>query len=258
MDETTNNVANNATNPQSLFQRIALITGNETIEKFAQTKVIVFGVGGVGSWCAEALVRSGIGKIGIVDYDTVCASNVNRQVQATANTLGCIKVDVFKQRLLEINPACEVTAYEKMFSRENTAEFTIETADYVIDAIDSLPQKIDLIETSCAATKPKLFSSMGMAWKMDPTRIKTDSIWETHNCSLARLVRQGLRKRGFDGNFTVVYSDEQLQRPMNDNNDKKIKGSAITVTASAGMILASLVLLDIMGQTMSDKQVTNG
>jgi tRNA A37 threonylcarbamoyladenosine dehydratase len=258
MNETTNNIANNATNPQSLFQRIALITGKEAIEKFEQTKVIVFGVGGVGSWCAEALVRSGIGKICIVDYDTVCESNVNRQVQATASTLGRIKVDVMRQRLLEINPACEVTAYEKMFSRENTSEFGIETADYIIDAIDSLPQKLDLIETSCAAIKSKLFSSMGMAWKMDPTRIKTGSIWETHDCALARLVRQGLRKRGFDGDFTVVYSDEQIHLPENADIDKKIKGSAVTVTASAGMILASLVLLDIMGQAMSDKQVTNG
>jgi tRNA A37 threonylcarbamoyladenosine dehydratase len=258
MNKSTDNVANNAANPQLLFQRLALITGEEAIEKFAQTKVIVFGVGGVGSWCAEALIRSGIGKIGIVDYDTVCESNVNRQVQATVSTLGRIKVDVFKQRLLEINPNCEVTTYEKMFSRENAADFGIETADYVIDAIDSLPHKLDLIETSCAVATLKLFSSMGMAWRMDPTRIKTGSIWETHGCPLARLVRQGLRKRGFDGNFTVVYSDEPIQQPENADNDKKIKGSAVTVTASAGMILASLVLFDIMGQAMNDKQVTNG
>jgi tRNA A37 threonylcarbamoyladenosine dehydratase len=138
----------------------------------------------------------------------------------------------------------------------------------VIDAIDSLPNKLDLIEASYIAltskdeTKAKLFSSMGMAWKMDPTRIKIGSIWETHDCPLARLVRQGLRKRGFEGDFTVVYSDEQTQQADNiiseDSTDsKKVKGSAVTVTASAGMILASLVLRDIMGQ-MSDKQVTNG
>jgi tRNA A37 threonylcarbamoyladenosine dehydratase len=176
-------------------------------------------------------------------------------VQATTGTLGRIKVDVFKQRLLEINPNCEVTAWEKMFSQENATEFGIETADYVIDAIDSLPNKLDLIETSCAAESRnpgiKFFSSMGMAWKMDPMRIKTGSIWETNGCSLARLVRQGLRKRGFEGSFTVVYSDEQIQQPDKvacdeSTGSKKINGSAVTVTASAGMILASLVLRDIM------------
>jgi tRNA A37 threonylcarbamoyladenosine dehydratase len=250
-----NDAENNMANPQALFQRLALITGAEALEKFAQTKVMVFGIGGVGSWCAEALARSGIGKICIVDYDTVCASNINRQVQATTGTLGRIKVDVFRQRLLEINPNCEVTAWEKMFSRENAAEFGIETANYVIDAIDSLPHKLDLIEISSAPASinagVKLFSSMGMAWKMDPTRIKTGCIWETNGCPLARLVRQGLRKRGFDGSFTVVYSDEQIQRPDKVAYDeftggKKINGSAVTVTASAGMILASLVLRNCM------------
>jgi tRNA A37 threonylcarbamoyladenosine dehydratase len=242
-----NDTTNDPVNSQLLFQRLALITGAEALEKLARTKVMVFGIGGVGSWCAEALARSGIGKIDIVDYDSVCASNINRQVQATTSTLGRIKVDVLRQRLLEINLDCEITAWEKMFSRENASEFGIETADYVIDAIDSLPNKLDLIETSCAAATTKLFSSMGMAWKMDPMRIKTGDIWETHGCPLARLVRQGLRKQGFDGSFTVVYSDEQIQRPEKFDCGKEIKGSAVTVTASAGMILASLVLRDIMG-----------
>jgi tRNA A37 threonylcarbamoyladenosine dehydratase len=247
---------------QALFQRFALITGAEILEKLAQTSVLIFGVGGVGSWCAEALVRSGIGRIGIVDYDTVCASNVNRQVQATSCTLGCVKVDVLKKRLLEINPDCEVIAWEKLFSRECARDFGMEKVDYIIDAIDSLPHKLDLIETAYE-TGVTFFSSMGMAWKMDPTRITTGSIWETHDCHLARLVRQGLRKRGFSGSFTVVYSEEQIKRY--DKNvvpddytdevctsekppeDKKlINGSAVTVTASAGMILASLVLRNII------------
>jgi len=227
--------AESSVNP--LFQRLALLTGDAVLEKLARANVLVVGVGGVGSWCAEALVRSGIGRIGIVDFDTVCASNVNRQVQATSLTLGHVKVEALKQRLLEINPRCEVTAWKEVFSKENAAGFSIEHADYVIDAIDSLNHKLDLIETCSGTAGVKIFSSMGMAQKLDPTRIRTADIWETHGCPLARLVRQGLRKRGFGGRFTVVYSDERLV---------KNKGSAVTVTASAGMTLASLVLRDIM------------
>jgi len=228
-----------------LFQRLALLTGAEALKKLARTGVLVVGIGGVGSWCAEALVRSGVGKITIVDFDTVDVTNVNRQLQATSRTVGCVKVEVLQRRLLEINPRCEVTAWKKIFSRENAAEFGIEKMDYVIDAIDSLECKLDLIETVCAAstaTRVKLFSSMGMAKKMDPTRIRTADIWETEGCALARLVRQGLRKRGFTGNFTTVYSDERLKEI--DNN---VVGSAVTVTAAAGMALASLVLRDITG-----------
>jgi tRNA A37 threonylcarbamoyladenosine dehydratase/predicted adenine nucleotide alpha hydrolase (AANH) superfamily ATPase len=238
---------NDTVNP--LFQRLALLTGAETLEKLAHARVLVVGAGEVGSWCAEALVRSKKKKISIVDFDTVSASNVNRQAEATSQTLGRVKVEVLKRRLLEINPRCAVTAWEKVFSRDNAGEFGIEKTDYVIDAIDSLDNKLDLIEASCAAGV-KLFSSMGMARKMDPTRIKTAGIWETQGCPLARLVREGLRKRGFSGDFTAVYSDERLDQHDEIACDesphgKKINGSVVTVTASAGMVLASLVLRDI-------------
>ena len=262
-----------ATSPPSpkinpLFQRLALVTGAETLKRLEQTSVLVFGVGGVGSWCAEALVRSGVGKIGIVDSDAVCVTNINRQVQAASGTVGLSKVAVLKQRLLEINPRCEVSAWNTVFSRESAAEFGIETAAYVIDAIDSLTYKLDLIEISRAAGVT-LFSSMGMAQKLDPTQLKTADIWETSGCPLARLVRQGLRKRGFSGGFTVVYSGERLERREEIavacgsklclcnsggggvewcGGKKVINGSAVTVTASAGMILASLVLRSVMGQ----------
>ena len=188
------------------FQRLALITGAEALEKLQRARALVFGLGGVGSWCAEALARSGIGRIDIVDSDTVCVTNVNRQTQATSRTVGLSKSEALKQRLLEINPRCEVTAWNRVFCRESAAGFGIAGADYVIDAIDSLSHKLDLIEITRAAGVP-LFSSMGMAQKMDPTRIKTADIWETQGCPLARLVRQGLRKRGFSGGFIAVYSD---------------------------------------------------
>ncbi|MDR1899348.1 MAG: tRNA threonylcarbamoyladenosine dehydratase [Treponema sp.] len=252
------------------FQRLALLTGTETVEALARRRVIIFGVGGVGSWCAEALVRSGLGTLDLVDSDAVCVTNINRQVQAADNTVGLLKTDALRERLLAINPECNITALGKVFSRENAGGFNIGGADYVIDAIDSLTHKLDLIETACHAGVT-IFSSMGMAQKLDPTRIKTADIWNTSGCPLARLVRQGLRKRGFTGHFTAVYSGEQLPLrrelavscgsscclcPARNKDDseapvewcaskKVINGSAVTVTASAGMILASLVIRDL-------------
>jgi tRNA A37 threonylcarbamoyladenosine dehydratase len=252
----------------------------KAMDALAHARVIVFGLGGVGSWCAEALVRSGVGHLGIVDSDTVCVTNINRQVQATTATVGEFKTEVLKVRLLEINPRCDVAAFGRVFSRDTAAEFGIGEADYVIDAIDSLTHKLDLIEYTAQAGS-RLFSSMGMAQKLDPTRLKTADIWETQGCPLARLVRAGLRKRGFGGHFTVVYSSERLLLsgdvqpvcgsaqclcpgrkqgesgapggpadlscgPVEWCSSKKvINGSAVTVTAVAGMILASLVIRDI-------------
>jgi tRNA A37 threonylcarbamoyladenosine dehydratase len=252
------------------FQRLALLTGMDTTEALKRCRVVVFGLGGVGSWAAEALVRSGIGRLDIVDSDTVCITNINRQVQATGATVGLFKTDALGERLRGINPACAIRPLAKVFSREGAEEFDIPGADYIIDAIDSLTHKLDLIETACRAGVP-LFSSMGMAQKLDPTRLKTADIWETSGCPLARLVRQGLRKRGFSGHVTVVYSDERLPLrhvggavcgaaqclcPARNRDDpaapvewcgskKVINGSSVTVTAAAGMILASLVIRDL-------------
>jgi len=241
-----------------VFERLALLTGEEGLEKLAQTRVLIFGLGGVGSWAAEALARSGIGKIVIIDFDTVCASNINRQAQATTLTIGQPKAETLKNRLLEINPDCEIIPRNELFSRENADSFGIENADYVIDAIDSVNNKLDLIETVCKA-EVTLFSSMGMALKLDPSRIKTASIWDTHGCPLARLVRQGLRKRGFSSDFTAVYSEEHLPRAGQEPSQpateplppvsaprKQANGSVVTVTASAGFLLASLVLRDAL------------
>jgi tRNA A37 threonylcarbamoyladenosine dehydratase len=251
-----------------MFQRLSLLTGTGVLEALADTRVIVFGLGGVGSWCAEALVRSGIGRIDIVDSDRICVTNINRQTQATSRTVGLSKAETLGARLLEINPRCSVTPWERVFCRDHAGDFNIEGADYCVDAIDSLTHKLDLIEYAAAAGV-RLFSSMGMAQKLDPTRIKTACIWDTRGCPLARLVRQGLRKRGFTGDFTAVYSDERLplhgEIPVSCGSaaggpclcpagkagavewcsaKKVINGSAVTVTAAAGMVLASLVIRD--------------
>jgi len=248
-----------------IFERLILLTGKENLEKLNNTHALVFGAGGVGSWAAEALVRSGIGKLGIIDNDFICASNVNRQVEATSLTLGQPKASALKKRLLEINPECDITAWDELFCRENANNFCIEKSNYVIDAIDSLNHKLDLIEIVYNANVT-LFSSMGMALKTDPSRIKTASIWKTGNCPLARLVRQGLRKRGFSGDFTAVYSTETPQRATDDtiqsvNADekipyqgrKKVNGSIVTVTASAGLMLASLVINSVLNEEQAGK-----
>jgi len=241
-----------------IFERLSLLAGTEALEKLSRTRALVFGAGGVGSWTAEALVRSGIGKIGIIDNDTVCASNINRQIEATTLTIGHPKASALKKRLLEINPECEVTAWDELFCLEKAPIFGIRQADYVVDAIDSLNHKLDLIET-VLNSGVTLFSSMGMAIKTDPTLIKTGSIWKTDVCPLARMVRQGLRKRAFKGDFIVVYSDEQKtvnNEQSTENSEqftqdefsirKKANGSIVTVTAVAGLYLANLVIHDII------------
>ena len=259
------------------FQRLSLLIGDEAVKALSETKVHVFGLGGVGSYCAEALVRSGIGNITLIDFDIVDVTNINRQVEAVVNTVGQKKTESLAARLKEINPDCKITVIARFFSSpENGTEpvdsvcasevppattetFGITETDYVIDAIDTMNSKLDLIET-VFKSGVTLYSSMGMARKLDPTMLKTCGIWETQGCPLARNVREGLRKRGFTGNFIVVYSDEKFQEwkagpdePGQNVTDsgmrKKPIGSAIPVTASAGMILASLVIRDVYGKT---------
>ena len=232
------------------LQRFTLLTGEEAAASLEKCRVLVVGLGGVGSWCAEALVRSGVGNISIVDSDTVCAGNINRQVQALISTMGRLKTEALEERLKDINPECAIRAFPKVFSKESSADFDICGTDYVIDAIDTLTCKLDLIETALAAGK-RLFSSMGMAGKLDPTLIRTTDIWDTAGCPLAKLVRQGLLKRGITGHFTAVYSAEKFIRrePVERDEGKKIiNGSAVTVTAAAGLVLASLVIRDICGR----------
>jgi tRNA A37 threonylcarbamoyladenosine dehydratase len=250
------------------FSRLALITGDDYMERLAATSALVVGLGGVGSWCAEALVRSGLGAIAICDSDVVCVTNINRQAQATVKNVGRLKTEALSERLADINPRCQITPIPDIYSAETRDRFDFSRYDYIIDAIDSISCKLDLIEGAFANGKT-LFSCMGMAQKMDPTRIRTASIWKTEKCPLARLVRAGLRKRGFAGDFMAVYSPERL--PLREEvavycgtgrclcpeanrcgpdwcaSKKVINGSAVTVTATAGMVLASLVLEDLGG-----------
>jgi tRNA A37 threonylcarbamoyladenosine dehydratase len=253
-------------NDAAAFQRLALITGEAALDALSRTAVMVVGLGGVGSWCAEALVRSGVLSLTLVDSDLVCVTNINRQAQALPATIGQPKAVALRERLAAINPRCALRALSRAFTPETEASFPFEEADYVIDAIDSLSSKVALIE-SCAARGITLFSSMGMAQKLDPARLETADIWKTRGCPLARLVRSALRKRRFTGHFTAVFSAERLPRrpggalscgcgvclcpPRTDSPDwcaskKVINGSAMPVTAAAGMVLASLVIRSVM------------
>lgn len=186
--------------------------GDEAMKHIAQKRVIVFGVGGVGSWCAESLVRSGIRQLTIVDSDRVCITNINRQLMATTKTVGQVKVEALKERLLTINPKAEITALQQIFSAETADSFQLETYDYIIDAIDSLKDKTTLILLACQ-TKAKLFSSMGAALKLDPTRIKVTEFWKVKGDPLARALRNKFKKDKVfpKRKFLCVYSDELLK-----------------------------------------------
>lgn len=230
-----------------MFQRLSLITGVEPLVSLQRSRVFIFGLGGVGSWCAEALARSGVGSLVVVDSDIICISNVNRQLEATVSNVGLPKAAEMKARLEAVNPFCKVTAMERVYSRENAGLFDIGEGDYVIDAIDTLEAKLDLMEHATVAGA-RLFSSMGAALKLDPTRFRVADIWNTQGCPLAKLVRKGLRARGFTGHFPAVFSNENLPPKTGlapvDVNRKTINGSAVHVTATVGMILAGLVVQD--------------
>ena len=162
----------------AIFRRSELLLGDEAMERIAQKRVIIFGVGGVGSWCAESLIRSGIKQLTVVDSDRVCITNINRQLMATTKTIGQVKVEALKERLLSINPSAEIMALQKIFSQETAEEFDLDSYDYIIDAIDSLKDKALLILMATQFPSSKFFSSMGAALKMDPTRIKvTEILW---------------------------------------------------------------------------------
>ena len=233
----------------AIFRRSELLLGSETMERIAQKRVIIFGVGGVGSWCAESLVRSGISRLTIVDSDCVSVTNINRQLMATTKTVGQVKVDALKERLLSINPKAEITALQQVFSEETAERFQLDTYDYIIDAIDSLKDKATLILLACQQ-QAKLFSSMGAALKLDPTRIKVTEFWKVKGDPLARALRNRFKKdKTFPKRkFLCIYSDELLKNQMPVDPEDRGNGSIVHITAIFGLMLAGLVIQDITNQ----------
>lgn len=263
-----------SSNKKPFFNRTRLLLGDEKMNSLDQTRVIIFGVGGVGSWCAEGLVRSGIGHLTIVDSDRVCITNVNRQMMATSKTIGMVKVEALKERLNEINPDVEIEAIQAIYSEETADQFDLDSFDYVIDAIDSLKDKGTLI-LHATRSKAKFFSSMGAALKLDPTKIEVAEFWKVKGCPLARALRQRFKKRKEypKKKFLCVYSDELLENKglesscgtdrcvcpkTNDapgdpdlanhewcSSKARINGSLMHITSIFGLTLAGLVLRDI-------------
>ena len=230
----------------AIFRRSEMLLGSEVMERMAQKRVIIFGVGGVGSWCVESLVRSGIHKLTIVDSDRVSITNINRQLMATTKTVGQVKVEALKERLLTINPSVEITALQKIFTQETAEEFDLDSYDYIIDAIDSLKDKALLILMACR-TKAKFYSSMGAALKLDPTRIQVAEFWKVKGDPLARALRNKFKKEKLfpKRKFQCVYSDELLENKMPIDPDDRGNGSLVHITAIFGFMLAGLVLADI-------------
>lgn len=244
---------------KDLFKRAELLMGEDVMEALASKRVIVFGVGGVGSWCVECLVRSGIRHITIVDCDCVCASNVNRQLMATSATIGRVKVEALRERLLEINPDCEVNALQKMYTDETAAEFHLDEYDYIIDAIDSLKDKISLIMRACE-TNAVFFSSMGAALKMDSMQIRVTEFWKVRGCPLGSALRKRMKRAGLKPahKFQCVYSEELLDNRGSDTgNDPcliqkaQTNGSMAHITAIFGFTIAGLVLKDVYQKTLN-------
>jgi tRNA A37 threonylcarbamoyladenosine dehydratase len=242
---------------QAIFRRSELLLGDEAMSLIAEKRVIIFGVGGVGSWCAESLVRSGIRKLTIVDSDRVSITNVNRQLMATTKTVGQVKVDALKERLLTINPSAEITALQQIFTAETAESFQLDSYDYIIDAIDSLKDKalLILLATSLPPNQgdkrgsgPKLFSSMGAALKLDPTRIKIAEFWKVTGDPLARALRNRFKrdKQFPKRKFQCVFSDELLENKMPIDPEDKGNGSIVHITAIFGFMLAGLVVQDVV------------
>ena len=229
------------------YSRTEMMLGGEGVDRLKNAHVAIFGVGGVGGYAIEALARAGVGRITLVDSDRVSISNINRQIIATHNTVGMYKTEAMRERILSINPDAEVVCKSVFFSEENVAEFDFTSYDYVIDAIDSLSAKVELIAlTTNAGTK--IISAMGAGNKLDPTLFEVSDISKTTVCPLARAVRIALRKRGIN-HLKVVYSKEPpvMTPEVSDGVKKRVPGSISFVPSVMGLILAGEVIKDISG-----------
>lgn len=242
---------------QEIFNRSQLLLGNDGMDALQRAGVIIFGVGGVGSWCAEGLVRAGLTHLTIVDSDTVCQTNINRQLMATHHTLGKAKVDAMKERLLDINPKAEITAINALYSTETADRFVLNSYDYVIDCIDSLSDKCDLILRTTSLSRPTLLCSMGAALRIDPTRIRLTEFSKVQGDALARAVRNKFkRNKTFpQRKFLCVYSEEPAMQNYTDDsiiketpsfNKVQVNGSLCHITSIFGMMLAGRVIQSIV------------
>ena len=226
------------------LSRTELLLGSDAMEKLAGARVIIFGIGGVGGYTLEALVRSGVGSITAVDSDTVSVSNINRQIIATERTVGILKVEAARERALEINPDVEFTALPIFYSEENEDEIDLTRYDYVVDAIDSVSSKIRLIVKATEAGVP-IISSMGAGNKLDPTAFRVADIYKTSVCPLARVMRTELKKRGIK-KLKVVYSEELPVQTDNDGTSgKRVPASVAFIPSVVGLIIASEVIKDL-------------
>ena len=239
---------------EHIFHRAALLLGDDAMEHIGRQRVIIFGVGGVGSWCAEGLVRSGVRQLTIVDSDCVCASNINRQLMATTANIGHPKVEVLRERLLAINPSAEVVALQKVFCEGTADEFRLDDYDFIIDAIDSLKDKALLI-LMATATQAHFFSSMGAALKMDPSRIRVTEFWKVTGDPLARALRHRFKRNHCfpQRKFKCVYSDELLKNRdvATGEEGTRVNGSLVHITAIFGLTLASMVIREISSMPLA-------
>ncbi len=246
------------------FSRTQLIFGKEAMDKLANSRVAVFGIGGVGGYTVEALVRSGIGAIDIIDDDKVCLTNINRQIFATRKTVGKYKVDVAEERILDINPDIKVTKHRTFYSPETASEFDFSQYDYVVDAIDTVTGKLELVENAKKCGTP-IICSMGAGNKVDASAFEVTDIFKTSVCPLAKVMRYELKRRGIK-HLKFVYSKEQPVKPVEDmaiscrshcvcppgtarkcTQRRQIPGSTAFVPSTVGLIIAGEVVKDLIG-----------
>ena len=246
------------------FSRTQLLLGQEGMEKLFQARVAVFGIGGVGGYTVEALARSGVGTLDLIDDDRICLTNLNRQIFATHKTVGQYKVDIAQQRILEINPKAVVHTYKTFYAPQTAELFDFSQYDYVVDAIDTVTGKLELVEQAEKAGVP-IISSMGAGNKLDPTAFEVADIYETSVCPLARVMRKELKKRGIE-KLKVVYSKEPPMTPIDDmsiscrthcicppgtarkcTQRRQVPGSNAFVPSVVGLIIAGEVVKDLTG-----------
>ena len=228
---------------QEQFSRTALVLGEAALDQLAASRVAVFGVGGVGGYVVEALARSGVGGLDLIDNDTVALSNLNRQIVALHSTLGRLKVDVAAARVKDINPACAVTVHPVFYLPETAGRFDFHQYDYVVDAIDTVAGKLALVENARACGVP-IICAMGAGNKTDPTRFEVADIHDTTVCPLARVMRRECRRRGIE-HLKVVYSKEE---PIIPPGGVRVPGSTAFVPPVVGLIIASEVIRDLIGR----------